>query len=247
MQSSGRKPYIGMGMEGRIATWYAKTTRKDLSEFERLAQELAKQLPQNARVLEIAPGPGYLSVALAKFGPFCRYPEEFPDRGALFGGFKITGLDISQTFVQMASEYAKREGVVVHFIHGSASDIPLEDGLFDLIVCRAAFKNFSEPLKALNEMHRVLKPGGLAQILDLRKDTDWQEIEDYVKQSGRSALDAWMTKMAFKLMLLKRAYTEEQMKSLVFASDFKSCQIARTPIGMEVTLLRERPLVERVA
>jgi ubiquinone/menaquinone biosynthesis C-methylase UbiE len=234
-------------MEGRIATWYAKATRKDFSEFERLAQELAKQLPPNARVLEIAPGPGYLSVALAKLGPFCRCPREFPDRGALFGGLKITGLDISQTFVQMASEYAKREGVVAHFIHGSASDIPLEDGLFDLIVCRAAFKNFSEPLKALNEMHRVQKPGGKAVILDLRKDTSWQEIENYVKQSGRSPLDAWMTKLAFKHMLLKRAYTEEQMKSLVFASDFKSCQVLRTPIGMEVTLVRQRSLAEQAA
>src|SRR6201998_492831 len=130
-------------MQGGLATCYAKITRKNLGEFERLAQELAKDLPANARVLEIAPGPGYLSIALAKLGPY-----------------KITGLDISESFVQMASEYAKREGVVARFIHGSASDIPLEDGLFDLIVCRAAFKNFSEPLKALNEMHRVLRQGG---------------------------------------------------------------------------------------
>ena len=247
MQSSARRPYVGMGMEGRIATWYAKTTRKDFSEFERLAAELANQLAPNSRVLEIAPGPGFLSVALAKFGPFCRYPREFPDRGACVGGLKITGLDISQTFVQMASQYAKQEGVVAHFIHGSASDIPLEDGLFDLVVCRAAFKNFSEPLQALNEMHRVLKPGGKAFILDLCKDAPWQEIEDYVKRSGRSPFDAWMTKFTFKHMLLKRAYTEKEMESLVQGSDFKSCQIVRDPIGMEVTLVRPQPIAEQAA
>src|ERR1700686_4339773 len=95
MQASERKPYRGISMEGGLATWYAKITRKDLGEFERLARKLAKDLPGNARVLEIAPGPGLLSIALAKLGPF-----------------KITGLDISESFVKMASQYAKQEGVV---------------------------------------------------------------------------------------------------------------------------------------
>ena len=230
MPTSARKPYRGISMEGGLATWYAKITRKDLSEFERLARELVQVLPRNARILEIAPGPGYLCIALAKLGPF-----------------KITGLDISQSFVRMASLSAKREGVVARFIHGSASDIPLEDGLFDLIVCRAAFKNFSEPLKALNEMHRVLKPEGRAVIIDLRKDASWDEIVAYVNGLKISRTSAWMMKFTFKHMLLKRAYTEGQMTSLVGESEFKSCEILRTPVGMEVNLIRQQPLAEQAA
>jgi ubiquinone/menaquinone biosynthesis C-methylase UbiE len=230
MEATAKKPYRGISMEGGLATWYAKITRKDLNEFERLARELAADLPANARVLEIAPGPGYLSIALAKLGPF-----------------KITGLDISASFVKMASQSAKREGVVARFIHGSASDIPLEDGLFDLIVCRAAFKNFSEPLKALNEMHRVLKPGGRAIIIDLRKDASWDEIVAYVDGLHISRTSTWMTKFTFKHMLLKRAYTEEQMKALADESDFKSCEVIKTAVGMEVRLLRQQPLAEQAA
>jgi ubiquinone/menaquinone biosynthesis C-methylase UbiE len=230
MQAMARKPYRGISMEGGLATWYAKITRKDLCEFERLAGELAKDLPVDARVLEIAPGPGYLSVALAKLGPF-----------------KITGLDISQSFVRMASQLAKREGVVARFIHGSASDIPLEDGWFDLIVCRAAFKNFSEPLQALNEMHRVLKPRGRAIIIDLRKDASWDEIVAYVDGLHVSRTSTWMTKFTFKHMLLKRAYTEEQMAALAGQSDFTSCEIVKTPVGMEVRLTRRQPLAEQAA
>ena len=94
MTLSARKPYRGISMEGKLASWYAKTTWKDLNEHQRLAKELAKDLPEDSRVLEVAPGPGYLSVALAKLG---RY--------------KITGLDISQSFVRMASDYARKEGV----------------------------------------------------------------------------------------------------------------------------------------
>ena len=46
--------------------------------------------------------------------------------------------------------------------------------MFDLVVCRAAFKNFSEPLKSLNEMHRVLKPQGRARFA-----TDWADYADW--------------------------------------------------------------------
>ena len=230
MLESARKPYRGISIEGRLATWYARTTWKDLGEFEDLAERLAKDLPEGARVLEVAPGPGYLSVALAKLGPY-----------------KITGLDISQSFVRMASEYAKREAVTVRFIHGSASDIPLEDGFFDLIVCRAAFKNFSEPLKALNEMHRVLKPGGRAEIIDLCKDTPWDDIVSYVDRLSLGAINSWITRMTFKHMLLKRAYTAEQLESLGAASDFTSCQITRSAIGVQIDLLRGRPVGQQVA
>lgn len=230
MQATAKKPYRGISMEGGIASWYAKITRKDLREFERLARELAIDLPRDARILEIAPGPGYLSVALAKLGPF-----------------KVTGLDISQSFVRMASEYAKREGVMARFIHGSASDIPLEDGLFDLIVSRAAFKNFSQPLAALNEMHRVLKPGGRALIIDLRKDASWEEIVGYVDGLGVSAANRWFMKFTFKHILLKRAYTEAQMTALVQQSDFKTCEIVKAAVGMNVKLVRREPVAEQAA
>ena len=229
MQASARKPYRGISMEGGLATWYAKITRKDLSEFERLARELAKDLPANARVLEIAPGPGYLSVALARLGPF-----------------RITGLDISQSFVQMASQYAKREGVVARFIHGSASDIPLEDGLFDLIVCRAAFKNFSEPLKAMNEMHRVLKPGRQGHD---HRSSQGRFLERNRRLRGRAAhqpdehLDDEIHVQAHAAEARVYGRTND------FAggeSDFKSCEIVKTAVGMEVTLSRQ-PLAEQAA
>jgi ubiquinone/menaquinone biosynthesis C-methylase UbiE len=230
MQSSAKKPYRGISMEGALANWYAKITRKDLNEFENLARSLANALPHDARVLEVAPGPGYLCAALGKLGPY-----------------RITGLDISQSFVKIASENARKAGVTAHFIHGSASDIPLEDGFFDLIVCRAAFKNFSEPLRSLNEMHRVLKPGGRALILDLRHDTSWDEIVSYVDGLKLSAWNSWMIRMTFKHMLLKRAYTQRQMESLAAASEFQSCQVVKTPIGMEIQLTRRQPFAEQAA
>jgi SAM-dependent methyltransferase len=164
--------------------------------------------------------------------------EIAPRRGARHRRDLSQGLGISESFVQMASEYAKKESVKVHFIHGSAADIPLEEGFFDLVVCRAAFKNFTGPLKALNEMHRVMKPGGRAVVIDLRKDASWDEIVSYVDQLGLRRMSSWMTKIVFKHTLLKRAYTVKQMESLAAASDFKSSEIIRNPVGMEIRLYK---------
>ena len=89
---------------------------------------------------------------------------------ARVGNFNITGLDISHTLVEVAAENARNAGLKIDFRWGSASAIPFPNESFDFIYCSAAFKNFSEPVKALDEMYRVLRPGGEALVADLRKD-----------------------------------------------------------------------------
>jgi ubiquinone/menaquinone biosynthesis C-methylase UbiE len=168
-------------------------------------------------VLEVAPGPGFFSIELAKLGDF-----------------KITGLDISRTLVDIAIGNAREAGVKVDFRLGNASAMPFADGSFDFIYCSAAFKNFSQPVQALDEMHRVLRPGGEAVIQDLRKDVSLHEINTYVSQSGRSGFDAWLTKMAFRFMLIKRAYTQEEFLRMAEKSRFGACRIDAGPIGFEV-------------
>ena len=143
MLSIRAKPYKGIAMEGPIATWYARNTRKDMRAFRRLAGTIADAIAGTRRVLEIAPGPGYLAIELARLG-----------------AFSITGVDVSQTFVRIASANAARAGVEVDFRHGDAHRLPFGRASFDFIVCRAAFKNFTDPVGALGEMRRVLKPGG---------------------------------------------------------------------------------------
>jgi ubiquinone/menaquinone biosynthesis C-methylase UbiE len=213
------KGYKGISMEGPLARWYAKITRKDLGEFRRLAGTLAGRIGPGSAVLEVAPGPGYLAIELARLGPY-----------------RVTGLDISHSFVRMAAENARRAGVSVDFRHGNAAAMPLDPDSFDLLVCRAAFKNFSEPVQALDEMHRVLKPGGEAIIIDLRGDVRPAEIATAVDGMGLGRFDAFMTKLIFRHMLIKRAYTSDQFRNMAAASRFGACAIQESPIGLEVTL-----------
>ena len=215
------KAYKGMGMEGGIARWYAKVTRKDYAEFEKLAARLPENLPPGSSVLEVAPGPGYLAIELAKFG---RY--------------SVTGLDISETFVESARKNAAEAGVQIDFRPGNASAMPFGDETFDLIVCRAAFKNFSEPAKAIAEMRRALKPGGRAMIIDLRRDTPKQEIDAYVDNMHAGKLNSAFIKLTFRMMLLKRAYTRQEFEKFIAESGFKNYDIREANVGFEITLAK---------
>jgi ubiquinone/menaquinone biosynthesis C-methylase UbiE len=217
MANPSSKPYKGWAMEGFIAGWYARQTARDIEEIRQLAQRIAAQLNSGSRVLEIAPGPGYLAIELARVS----------------GAF-ITGLDISRSFVRIARDNAGKAGVRVDFEHGDAADLPFPDTQFDLIVCRAAFKNFSRPLVALNEMHRVLKPGGNALIIDLRKDFSQRALKDYARGSG--LLAGSLVRLVFNTMLKKRAYTKENITDLVAQSRFGQGEIRIDPIGFELRL-----------
>src|SRR6185369_6741873 len=97
------KAYKGLPMEGPIANWYAGLTRKDLHRHQWMAKELAGHIPAGGRVLEVAPGPGYFCIELARLG-----------------NFQISGLDISKSFVEIARNNAAKAGLKIDFREGNA-------------------------------------------------------------------------------------------------------------------------------
>jgi ubiquinone/menaquinone biosynthesis C-methylase UbiE len=214
-----RKGYKGLAMEGFIARWYARNTAG--RDHRKSAELVAGQVAAGASILEVAPGPGYLAIELAKID-----------------AYRVFGLDISQSFVQMATARAQDAGVAVEFRHGDAAEMPFPPDSFDFIVCQAAFKNFSEPVQALREMHRVLKPGGKALILDLRPDASPNAINAEVKKMGLGWFSFLMTKLAFRYCLLKRAYSQDQFRQMAFQTPFKTCEIQEEPLGLMVALVK---------
>ena len=83
-------------------------------------------------------------------------------------------------------------------------------------------------------MHRVLRPTCEAVIMDLRQDASLDEIDRYVKQSGRSPIDAWITRWTFRHVLLRRAHAPNQFLTMANQSKFGTCQIANSGIALEV-------------
>lgn len=215
------KPYKGLGMEGAVARWYASLTGKSMEEFRALAGRVAAEVPPNSHVLEVAPGPGYFAIELAKLG-----------RGT------VAGVDISRTFIDIARRNAAQAGVEVDFRLGDAAKIPFPSGSFDFLLCRAAFKNFSAPVRALQEMHRVLKPGGKALVIDLRRDASRDSIKRGIEEMHLGLINSTLTRLTFRCMLLKRAYTLAEFEQMVAETAFGGMEVKEDLIGLELTLTR---------
>jgi ubiquinone/menaquinone biosynthesis C-methylase UbiE len=207
------KAYRGMRMEGSIARWYDRTTRKDMAEFRQLAARVAALVPAGGSVLEVAPGPGFLSIELAK------------------RGLQVRAVDISKTFVEIARKNAAAEGVKARFQVGNAADLPVDDLSVDFVVCRAAFKNFSEPVKAMAEIRRVLRPGGTALLMDMKRDASVDEVRRYVDGLGVNRLNRWFMMLTFRGMLIKRAYPLEEIRRMASEAGWADLRIESVPMG----------------
>jgi ubiquinone/menaquinone biosynthesis C-methylase UbiE len=224
MQATERRRWRlkGPEMEGAVARWYAgiRNSGNQAQENRRQAARLTAGLPAGARVLEVAPGPGYLAIEMARTGRV-----------------QVTGLDISRSFVEIASENAAKAGVSVDLRQGDAASMQFDSESFDLIVCQAAFKNFTRPRSALAEMHRVLRAGGTAVIQDMSNDASHADIEREVRKMELGRLSSFTTKATLE-MLRRRAYSPAQFESLVAESPFQTCAIETEGIGLEVRLTK---------
>ncbi len=216
----------GPEMEGAVAHWYTRVrgTKSQVETSRAQAAQLTYGLPDGAKVLEVAPGPGFLAVEMARSGRL-----------------RVTGLDISHTFVQIACDHAREAGVTVDFRQGDVARMPFEDESFELLVCQAAFKNFTLPHTALAEMHRVLRAGGTAVIHDMSHDASHSDIEEEVRGMQLGRLASFTTKATLEA-LRNRAYSAAQLERLAAESPFRSCEIKRAGIGLEVRLKKSNAI-----
>lgn len=215
-----RRSAKDIDINGFAARWYDSNTRRyRLAEMQGYAREVGKHIRDGASVLEVAPGPGYLAIELAKLGRF-----------------KIIGLDLSKDFLEIACRNASRIGVEVDFRQGNAASIPFPEETFDFVVCTASFKNFKQPLSVLNEIHRVLKSGGTALIVDMDRNASDRQIDEYTNTMGAKGVHKFFMNLIFKQFLRKGAYTKEEFANLVSRIPFGERRIREESIGFQAYL-----------
>ncbi len=133
----------------RQATAYADSAQaKNTDAHAKLVSLLAPDV--SARVLDVACGPGFLTLAFA-----VRCAD-------------ATGIDATDALLEIARRNAVERGIAnVRFESGDATALPYADGQFDIVVCRAAFHHFPNPARVLAEMCRVVRAGGTVLVADL--------------------------------------------------------------------------------
>jgi len=107
--------------------------------------------PGPLRALDLACGTGDIAWALAR-----RYPSG-----------EIVAVDLSPEMIRLARR--RSDSSIVRFEQGDMSRIAYPDGYFDVVTGGYALRNAPDLGQLLVEIHRVLKPGGMAAFLDFSK------------------------------------------------------------------------------
>ena len=125
-------------------------TGPSMAEEIRIARLLLGLRPGDG-VLDVACGPGNFSRAFA---------------GAVGDSGLVVGIDASSTMLERAAADTRRSGARnLTFVRGSATDLPFVDDSFDAVCCFAALHLFDDPLAGLDEMTRVITPGGRIALM----------------------------------------------------------------------------------
>lgn len=113
-------------------------------------------LPENIAAIEQMPGGArILDIGCAEGHTLRHLRALFPDK------FELVGVELSETRVQKARE-ANIDRAVFH--HGDAQDLPIENGTIDFVLASQVIEHVSDDTKMLQEVERVLVPGGKFQI-----------------------------------------------------------------------------------
>ena len=124
------------------------------NEFaEELAEKWSEILKNHApcekgKVLDIGTGPGFFAVLMGRMG------------------WQVTGIDCSEKRVETAARNAGKAGVHAEFYQMDNHQLDFPEDTFDYIICRNVTWILYDPLRALEEWKRVLKPGGRILYFD---------------------------------------------------------------------------------
>jgi len=124
--------------------------------WRRRAVNIIAKSYKSPHILDVATGTGDLALAAIKLNPS-----------------KISGIDISKKMLEIGDAKVKQKGYSekIELIYGDSEDIPFDDNIFDVAMVAFGVRNFSDPLKGLSEVKRVIRNGGMIMVLEFSKPT----------------------------------------------------------------------------
>lgn len=170
--------------------------------YRDIADAVFSSVPMG-RVLDVGAGQGLLALKIAEKNT----------------RLKSYGIDISHKAVDAARASASKSGLAnsVQFDVGDVCRLPYEDEFFDLVVSTFSLHHWPDKAAGLNEIYRVLKPGGEAWIYDHCKDPSLEARRQLRRDFG--SLLAWFA--LAHLRFVSSALTVEQAWTILEDSSLK--------------------------
>jgi ubiquinone/menaquinone biosynthesis C-methylase UbiE len=138
------------------------------------------------------------------------------------GAAKAVCGDISEYMITMAKENARTAGYNsdrIHFRQLDAESLPLDNNSVDIVLTGMAFGLFPNQEKAVNEMFRVLRPGGLISLGAHGHEHYWEAIDTTIRAANKRSV------LGYRFEFWPR--TENQIHKLLNDAGFKDVQTNR--------------------
>jgi ubiquinone/menaquinone biosynthesis C-methylase UbiE len=130
------------------------------------------------------------------------------------GQGEFYGIDISAGMIEKANaNFPGRENI--HFYQTSADSLPFENGFFDFVISSNSFHHYFDPVKALVEVRRVLKPGGKAYILDLTSDGFFARMIDQRSRAKEKEHVKYYSSPEFRALFSEAGLKYLDVKSII--------------------------------
>ncbi len=145
---------------GKHASHWDEIRMKQCGELVTL-QAMESLIPPQLTVLDVGTGTGHLLIPLARIAR------------------KVIGVDHSPQMLNHAKENARNAGVEnIELRQGEIDELPLQDEEVDAVFASLVLHHAPDPRKAIQEMVRVVKPGGPVTIIDLQQHAEeWMRDE----------------------------------------------------------------------
>ena len=177
----------------RVLAAHSRRTAEEAAAF------LLPHLEPGMSILDLGCGPGSITVGLARY----------------VAPSKVVGVDAAPAALDYAKAHAAEEHMdAVEFVEADVYDLPFEDETFDVVYAHQLLQHLADPVAALTEAKRVLRPGGYIAGRDADYGTmthhphdplldRWLEVYHAVARSNGGEPDAgrrlleWVTAAGF--------------------------------------------------
>lgn len=164
--------------------------------------------------LEVGPGPSYLGLEWLK-----KTTNTY-----------LKCVEISPDMIKIAEKNAREYHFTdrVEYKEGKAEVIPFSDNMFDAVFSNGSLHEWPDPMKAFNEIHRVLKKGGRFFISDMRRDMNpfivfFLKINSQPKEIRPGLISS-----------IHAAYTQEEIVTILNKTTLKNAIVSKNMIGIEI-------------
>ena len=151
-----------------------------------------------ARILDVGSGTGRIPIEIGRRPVFAR----------------VTLTDASEAMLVRAKKNVFASGLQGGFRlrNCRADELPFEDAAFDAVICNSVLHHLGRPAEALTEMSRVLAPGGLLFVRDLRRPGSDDAVARLVE--AHAAEEEPAARELFRASL-HAAYTPAELRDLL--------------------------------